>query len=190
MLRRLLSLLVLVLLTAQTAAAHEELVSAEPAPGSTVESSPTEVVLRFSAEVVPAADGVSVVGTDGERADDGEITRRDPSTVVVGLRPDLPPGRYAVEWRVLAGDGDVQEGGHEFTIGGDPTAATQAATSTTSTTAAAEDDGDDAPDLAADDEDDEDDDDGGGTALLLVVGLVLLVVLAAGLVLRRRRRAG
>lgn len=131
MVRRLLVAVVLVVAAAAPAAAHVDLLSAEPAPGATVSTSPERVLLEFSDEVVPAADGLVVVGTDGERADDGVIERPAPNQLQVGLRPSLPPGRYAVEWRILAPDGDPQEGSHVFAVAQQDTSSTTAGPTTT-----------------------------------------------------------
>lgn len=130
-LRRLLLAAGVVLLVAAPASAHVDLQAAEPAPDATVTTSPERVLLQFSGEVVPAADGLIVVGTDGERADDGEIQRPGPNQLAIGLRPSLPPGRYAVEWRVLAPDGDTQEGGHVFTVAQQDTSSTTSGPTTT-----------------------------------------------------------
>jgi methionine-rich copper-binding protein CopC len=170
----------LVVAAAAPAAAHVDLQAAEPAPDATVATSPERVLLQFSGEVVPAADGLIVVGTDGERADDGDIQRPAPNQLAVGLRPSLPPGRYAVEWRILAPDGDTQEGGHVFTVAQQDTSSTTSGPTTTQAAPAT-------PRTAAGDGGSDDDGVGWLPVVLGVVAVAAVGAGAAGIVGSRRR---
>ena len=180
-LRRLLVAAAVLVALAPPAGAHTSLASATPGPDETVDVAPSEVVLRFDDEVVPAVDGITVVGSDGERADTGEVSRPDPTTIVLGLRPGLPPGPYAVEWRILAQDGDVQEGGHTFTVVGEA----PATTSTTATTLPPP----TTMSVPVSEPPPADESVDGGSALLLIAGMALAVAVIVGVIVRRRREA-
>ena len=183
MVRRLLPALALLVALAAPAGAHTELVATEPADGATVETSPPQVLLRFGDEVVPAADGITVVGTDGLRADTGEVTKPDDTTIVVGLRPALPAGAYAVEWEILAPDGDVQEGAFTFTVASGPATTTTTAAPTTTIT-----EGSTAVRVPDPPEREEAVD---GTSIALVLGgIAVLVAIVVAVLVRRSRREG
>jgi methionine-rich copper-binding protein CopC len=174
--------LLLLGVAARPAAAHVDLQAAEPAPDATVEAPPPRVVLQFGDDVSTGPDALVVLGPDGGRVDDGEVQRPAPDQVAVGLRPGLPPGVYTVQWQILAPDGDVQEGGHQFT-------ATGGATTTTTTSPATTADGS-ATTQATDGDRAEGDGDGGTPAWLVVLlGLLAVAALVGGIAgIRRSRR--
>lgn len=178
--RRALLALALLLAVATPASAHTDLVSAEPAADEVVEESPSQVLLRFSDEVVPAAGGVTVVGSDGLRVDDGEVTKPDDTTIAIGLRPDLPAGRYAVEWSVLAPDGDVQEGGHGFVVAGSTAVPPTSAVTTTTTEGSTS--------VSVSDPPEQEESVDATSAILILVGMAILVAVIIGVLLRRRRQ--
>ncbi len=110
------------------AAAHDELVSTTPADGASG-AAPSQVVLRLVDTVLSVGSRVRVVGPDGGATDAApDVTG---STVTQRLRPDLPPGRYQVDWRAVAGDGHPVTGSFAFTVAtasaGPPTATTATA---------------------------------------------------------------
>lgn len=132
---------VLALLTALVAAlglpraawAHTGLIDSSPADGATVARPPDAVVLTFNERVLDQGTKVLVTGPDGS------ATRGDPrladTTVVQALRPDLPAGRYTVEWRVTSVDGHPVSGELSFRVRAAPT--TAASTRETPTPASA-----------------------------------------------------
>jgi hypothetical protein len=72
--------------------------SASPAPGSTSESAPSEVRMRFDDLVFITDFDLSVTGPDGDvKAGIPVVFGRD---VTQQLDDDLPSGRYTVSWRV------------------------------------------------------------------------------------------
>jgi methionine-rich copper-binding protein CopC len=177
----LVAILLLLGVAASPAAAHVDLQAAEPAPDATVEAPPARVVLQFGGDVSTGPDALAVLGPDGGRVDDGEVQRPAPDQVAVGLRPGLPPGVYTVQWRILAPDGDVQEGGHQFT-------ATGGATTTTTSPATTADGPATTPAPGGDGT--EGDGDGGTPAWLVVLlGLLAVAALVGGIAgIRRSRR--
>ena len=111
----LLAAALVVAFTAGAALAHSFLERADPRPGSTVKTSPTEVRLRFTERLEAAFSTVRVTDEKGRRVDRGEALMEPgaPRQLRVPLEP-LGPGRYAVHWRVLSVDSHVVEG--EFTF--------------------------------------------------------------------------
>ncbi|WP_158231535.1 copper resistance CopC family protein [Microbacterium sediminis] len=112
------ALLLLSLAAASPAAAHDTLVSSDPAADSTVETLPTELTLAFSAELIDAGDNGTVVEvlspsqtdvTAGPAAVDGAI-------VTVPLGEAAEAGAYTVNWRVVSSDGHPTDGTFAFTV--------------------------------------------------------------------------
>lgn len=108
------------LLVPATALGHAELVSADPADGSTVEGPDVPIVLVFSQALVEGSNA-DVLGPD--------------NVVVVTLAPDsadamrlipsaegtvFDPGAYTIEWTSVAADGDILRGTIHFTITAPP----------------------------------------------------------------------
>jgi copper resistance protein C len=113
--RALLAAALVVAFGAGAALAHSFLERADPRPGSTVKTAPTEVRLRFTERLEAAFSTVRVTDEKGRRVDRGEALMEPgaPRQLRVPLEP-LGPGRYAVHWRVLSVDSHVVEG--EFTF--------------------------------------------------------------------------
>lgn len=100
-------------LASVSAAAHTELSSTAPADGDELSAAPDELVLEFSEPVTLTAVRV--------RADDGtehevESLPGDESERFAVTAPELAPGRYRVEWRVLSQDTHVMSGDFAFTV--------------------------------------------------------------------------
>lgn len=107
------------------AEAHSEFERANIPAGEAIRSAPERLEAWFSQELFrrDGANALEVVGTGGERFDDGVLVIDDADRrhASVGLRADMPPGFYTVTWRTLSAvDGDSAEGTFVFTI--DPNA--------------------------------------------------------------------
>jgi copper resistance protein C len=115
--RGLLTAALLVLLAADAALSHSFLERAEPRPGSTVKTAPTEVRLRFTERLEAAFSTVRVTDEKGRRVDRGEALMEPgaPRQLRVPLEP-LSAGRYTVHWRVLSVDSHVVEGDFTFRV--------------------------------------------------------------------------
>jgi len=102
---------------AAPAGAHAFLDHATPAVGSTVHGSPPRVELWFTQELEPAFSTVRVLDQGNHRQDkgDAQVTPGDTARLQVSL-PQLAPGRYRVEWRVLSVDTHVTEGDFTFVV--------------------------------------------------------------------------
>ena len=102
---------------ASPARAHAFLDHANPAVGSTVHGSPPRMALWFTQELEPAFSTVRVFDQEHRQQDKGDakVDSRDPTLLQVPL-PQLAPGRYRVEWRVLSVDTHVTEGDFTFVV--------------------------------------------------------------------------
>jgi methionine-rich copper-binding protein CopC len=125
----------LTLLGAGPAAAHNTLVSSDPADGSTAATAPAQVTLTFNEPAVALGTVVEVRAPDGRVVSSGDAVLTDAS-VAQALSGELPAGDYAVLWRVTSADGHPIEGQLTFTaqgattIGDVPAAAGPAVTPT------------------------------------------------------------
>lgn len=113
--------------TASAAAAHDELVGSDPAPGAALDSAPAAVRLDYSADVLTFGAAVVVADADGTWQTGEPVL--DGSSVSVALDPAMPDGAYEVRWRVVSSDGHPITGLVPFTVGdvapapaGDPVA--------------------------------------------------------------------
>lgn len=112
---------------ATPAAAHDVLVSSDPADGATLAEPPASVVLEFSGEILDLNPAIEVTH-DGETVEVGEA-RIDGTTVAWELTApeSLEAGEYAVVWAVTSQDGHPIDGSFGFVVdaawapGGTPT---------------------------------------------------------------------
>lgn len=165
--------------------AHAEYQRSEPPADGVVPQAPARVDVWFTQELFrqAGANVIEVTGPDGARVDTGDVVLDDADRhhLSVGLRPDLPPGRYTVAWRNLsADDGDPHDGSFAFTV--DPAAQPTAAPGSSAP-------GEPAP--GGQEEPAASDDGSGGWLLPAALGGVAAVVVAgaAVLLLRVRREA-
>lgn len=125
----------LALLGAGPAAAHNTLVSSDPADGTTAATAPAQVTLTFNEPAVALGTVVEVRAPDGRVVSSGEAVLTGAS-VAQGLSGELPAGDYSVLWRVTSADGHPIEGQLTFTaqgpttVGDEPAAAGPDATPT------------------------------------------------------------
>ena len=97
------------------AAAHARLVSATPAPDSTVAATRT-LTLTFSETVEPRFSQVTLQGPDGQPIGVPAFTpSANGKTLTIPL-PNLPPGDYRLSWRVISVDTHRTEGRFTFTV--------------------------------------------------------------------------
>jgi len=98
--------------------AHAFLQGAEPAVGSTVQTSPSEVRIRFTENIEPAFSSIQVFDPSGKEVDkhDVGLDRSDHALLHVSL-PRLGAGIYKVVWRVVSVDTHVTSGSFTFQVG-------------------------------------------------------------------------
>lgn len=106
-------LLVIRIGLALPAQAHDTLLSTSPEDGSTVATTPTEVVLTFDQPAVSVGTQLRVSGPDGD-VQQGRPQLVD-TTVRQAIEPGSPAGTYTVTWRVTSADGHPVSGTFTFT---------------------------------------------------------------------------
>lgn len=107
----------LMAMSVSPAGAHAHLERAAPAAGSTVHGSLPQLKLWFTERLEPAFSKVQVLDRNGKQADKGdpEVDRADARLLRVSL-PELAPGTYRVQWRVLSVDTHVSKGDFTFDV--------------------------------------------------------------------------
>lgn len=101
------------------ARAHAFLDHSDPAVGSTVPTSPTEMHLWFTQELEPAFSWVTIADKSGASVNDGPATidPNNKSEFDIKLKP-LHAGTYTVKWHVLSVDTHTTEGDFTFQVKG------------------------------------------------------------------------
>lgn len=97
------------------AAAHARLISATPAPNSTVAASRT-VSLTFSERTVAAFSGFDIVNAAGDKVAVRTAVAEDGKTLTGTLARPLVAGAYRVDWRIASSDGHRMTGSYTFTV--------------------------------------------------------------------------
>lgn len=168
--------LVALVWTAAPASAHDELLSTDPAAGSTVEELPAAITLSFTAEllsdgastVVQVTDAAGTSITDGSPIVDGAVVTQPLTTGSAGT--------VSVAWRVVSSDGHPIAGEFSFEAASaapaptptvEPTASPSATSATTAPAPATA-----SPTPAAAET-------GGMDALPWVIGALILIVVIA-----------
>jgi len=114
--RRIIFFLILVVGSARLEA-HAFLKDADPGVGSTIQTSPGEIRIRFTENIEPAVSSIQVFDASGKEVDkrDLHLDRSDHALLHVSL-PQLGPGSYKVVWRVVSVDTHVTNGNFTFRI--------------------------------------------------------------------------
>ena|ERR1700720_2064821 len=97
--------------------AHAFLKDAVPGVGSTMQTSPNEVRIRFTENIEPAFSTIQVFNASGNEVDkrDVHLDRSDHALLHVSL-PQLGPGIYKVVWRVVSVDTHPTNGSFTFRV--------------------------------------------------------------------------
>lgn len=190
--------LALLLALPAPAQAHDTLLESDPADGDVLETSPEEITLSFSADVLDVSPLVRITDADGETV--AEITPAVDGPVATATLPEpLDAGDYDVAWRVVSSDGHPIEGTFALTVEQDaaeesePAASDDGgATATASEDTAASDAGgaEDGPTSAESTTTQAEDESSSGLSmplLLGILGVVVVAVVVAGVVIVRRR---
>lgn len=104
------------LAVAGPAAAHAELLAADPSPGAVLAASPAEVRLTFS-EAMQAGSTFVIFG-EGFAQVPGispAIEAQAPEQLGASI-PTLAPGAYTVQWKAVTGDGHEVSGSYSFRV--------------------------------------------------------------------------
>jgi copper resistance protein C len=97
--------------------AHAFLKDANPGVGSTIQTSPSEVRIRFTENIEPAVSSIQVFDASGKEVDkhDLHLDRFDHALLHISL-PPLRAGTYKVVWRVVSVDTHVTNGNFTFRV--------------------------------------------------------------------------
>ncbi|MGB0873262.1 MAG: copper resistance CopC/CopD family protein [Solirubrobacterales bacterium] len=110
--------LVAALIAPAGASAHAQLEQTEPSRDATVAEFPQAVSFTFSEPVEANFGAVRVYSADGDRVDDGRLTRADGDRkVAVGLRAGTGRGTFTATYRVVSADSHPVSGGFVFHVG-------------------------------------------------------------------------
>ena len=96
-----------------TASAHAHLEKSTPADGSVITTSPSNLVLNFSAAARLTA--LSIQKGDEPPQNLKPLPTTAAQQISVAL-PQLAPGTYSVSWRVMSDDGHLMSGTPHFTL--------------------------------------------------------------------------
>jgi len=101
------------------ASAHALLLGTQPQPGTTVATTPREVIFEFNQAVGGTLGAVRVYNGAGVDVDDGDVSHPDGNEhwMGVGLPRALPAGTYTATYRVISADTHIVYGGLVFNIG-------------------------------------------------------------------------
>jgi methionine-rich copper-binding protein CopC len=110
--------LVTALLVPAIALAHAELDKATPADKSTVQGSPTEILMTFTEAVDPAKSSIKLVDASGAVVADGStVSSGNPKLIRLAISTVLAPATYTVRWTTASAvDGDLDHGTTTFTV--------------------------------------------------------------------------
>lgn len=115
MLLALAAALMLVLSLLPAAHAHDTLIATDPEDGATLETSPEQLTLTFSADILDVSPVVRISDEDGEMLT--EITPRvEGPDAIAEIDEPLPAGTHTVQWRVVSSDGHPIEGTFTVTV--------------------------------------------------------------------------
>jgi len=115
------------------AAAHDVLLSSDPADGSTVQTAPPSVTLTFDQPVQNFEPVVTVTGPDGQSYQSGSPTV-DSTVVTNAVGPLTAAGEYLIAYRVVSADGHPVVGEVKFQFTGAPAPAAPSETASSGQT--------------------------------------------------------
>jgi copper transport protein len=108
----------LVVLAAEPASAHAQLVTTTPPTSSTVPTSPPRLDLKFSENVEISLGSIQLFNEKGDRVDIGAPHHAPTTdTEVQADLPHLDDGGYVVTWRVISADSHPVHGAFTFAVG-------------------------------------------------------------------------
>lgn len=100
------------------AMAHANLLSSNPAGGSTVQTAPTQLVLNYSEEPDPQLSQVELLNSSGTTVSTGTPTLQGRTTLIVPITGDMPDGVYTVSWSAVSvDDGHTTTDSFSFGVG-------------------------------------------------------------------------
>lgn len=177
------------------AQAHDTLLSSDPEDGASLETSPEEITLTYSADILEVSPLVRISDENGDELAEIVPTVEGPVATAT-LEEPLPAGTHTVQWRVVSSDGHPIEGTFTLTVEQDaeePAGAEDTAEDTAEETAepaASDAGGAEQATQETEPTSEESAEEGGGLSMPLLLGILGVVVVGAviaGLVIMRRR---
>jgi methionine-rich copper-binding protein CopC len=96
--------------------AHAKLQSSDPQAGSSLDSSPKPVRLKFNEALEPAFSKIQVTGPQNKEIRiAAAVDKIDPATMTAQL-PQLAAGEYHIHWTAMTHDGHKTKGDVAFTV--------------------------------------------------------------------------
>ena len=177
------------------AQAHDTLLSSDPEDGASLETSPEEITLTYSADVLEVSPLVRISDENGDELAEIVPTVEGPVATAT-LEEPLPAGTHTVQWRVVSSDGHPIEGTFTLTVEQDaeePAGAEDTAEETAEPAASDAGGAEQATqetEPTSEESTQESAEEGGGLSMPLLLGILGVVVVGAviaGLVIMRRR---
>jgi methionine-rich copper-binding protein CopC len=108
----------LLLLAPAAVLAHAELDTVTPADKSTVQGSPTEIVMTFVQDLDPAKSSIRIVDAAGSViVQGGTVPAGRPREMDLAIDTPLAPGAYQIRWITFSSeDGERDSGTTSFTV--------------------------------------------------------------------------
>jgi hypothetical protein len=111
------STLALASVVTSSAFAHAKLQSSDPQAGSTLESAPKQVHLKFNEALEPAFSKIQVTGPqNGEVAVGPTVIDASDPTAMAAPLPQLSSGEYHIRWTAMTHDGHKMKGEVTFKV--------------------------------------------------------------------------
>ena len=96
--------------------AHALLDHAVPGVGATAPTSPRELEISFTQDIVAAFSGATLATADGAAVATGKAAVNPANTLRVPIGHALKPGTYVVRWHVVSVDTHHTSGSYKFTV--------------------------------------------------------------------------
>lgn len=94
--------------------AHAEMVKADPAPGSTVDTGIKQIRLTFD-EAIEEGSSITLYA-EGFRPVPGINAQVDGTDLFAPIPAALDPGQYTVQWAAVGDDGHTTQGSYQFSV--------------------------------------------------------------------------
>ncbi len=97
--------------------AHATLVKSDPPRRASLSLPPKQIQLWFNEKIEGSYASVAVLDSNKKSVTENnpEVVSGDPKSVVLNI-PEIDPGRYTVQYRVMSVDGHVIESSYDFSV--------------------------------------------------------------------------
>lgn len=97
--------------------AHAALVKSDPPRRASLSSPPKQIQLWFNEQVEGSYASITVLDSKKNSMTENrpEVVLNDPKSIILNL-PQMEPGRYTVQYRIMSVDGHIIESNFDFSI--------------------------------------------------------------------------